>query len=118
MSRTKPFSISKRVVWEAYKHVKANKGAAGVDASGGAGSNGTLRFQIEFDISGLGDGSDLTSAVVILNTNKGSVDSLDTSFFVGMALKTTRIPTMTKTRAASTSPLKTSFKRRLRWMKA
>lgn len=32
MSQAKPFSISKRVVWEAYERVKANKGAAGVDA--------------------------------------------------------------------------------------
>jgi RNA-directed DNA polymerase len=32
LSRAKPFCISKRVVWEAYRHVKANKGAAGVDA--------------------------------------------------------------------------------------
>ena len=31
MSETKPFSISKQVVWEAYKRVKENKGAAGVD---------------------------------------------------------------------------------------
>ena len=31
MSETKPFSISKQVVWEAYKRVKANKGAAGID---------------------------------------------------------------------------------------
>jgi len=31
LSETKPFSISKQVVWEAYKRVKANKGAAGVD---------------------------------------------------------------------------------------
>lgn len=31
MSQTKPFSISKKVVWEAYERVKANKGAAGVD---------------------------------------------------------------------------------------
>ena len=31
MSKTKPFSISKEVVWEAYKKVKANKGSAGVD---------------------------------------------------------------------------------------
>ena len=27
----KSFNISKRLVWEAYKSVKANKGAAGVD---------------------------------------------------------------------------------------
>lgn len=30
-SQVKPFAISKRVVWEAYERVKANKGAAGVD---------------------------------------------------------------------------------------
>ncbi len=28
---SKPFSISKRLVWEAYQKVAANKGAAGVD---------------------------------------------------------------------------------------
>ena len=31
MSKTKPFDISKKIVWEAYKRVKENKGAAGVD---------------------------------------------------------------------------------------
>src|ERR1041385_4442312 len=31
MSKAKPFCISKWEVWEAYKRVKANKGAAGVD---------------------------------------------------------------------------------------
>jgi group II intron reverse transcriptase/maturase len=31
MGRAKPFCISKREVWEAYKQVKANRGAAGVD---------------------------------------------------------------------------------------
>ena len=29
--RSKPYEIPKRMVWEAYKRVKANKGAAGVD---------------------------------------------------------------------------------------
>jgi len=31
MDKTKPFDISKHVVWEAYKRVKANRGAAGID---------------------------------------------------------------------------------------
>lgn len=31
MSKAKPHDISKQVVWEAYKRVKANRGAAGVD---------------------------------------------------------------------------------------
>jgi group II intron reverse transcriptase/maturase len=31
MDKTKPFGIAKREVWEAYKEVKANQGAAGVD---------------------------------------------------------------------------------------
>jgi RNA-directed DNA polymerase len=32
VSQAKPFAISKQLVWEAYQRVKANQGAAGVDA--------------------------------------------------------------------------------------
>lgn len=32
MSTAKPYRIAKRVVWEAYQQVKANRGAAGIDA--------------------------------------------------------------------------------------
>ena len=31
MSKAKPFSIAKREVWGAYKRVKVNRGAAGID---------------------------------------------------------------------------------------
>ena len=31
VNKAKPFDIPKREVWEAFKHVKANQGAAGVD---------------------------------------------------------------------------------------
>ena len=31
MSEAKPFDIPKRLVWDAYRQVRANRGAAGVD---------------------------------------------------------------------------------------
>lgn len=31
MSGTKPFTIEKRDIWEAFRHVDANQGASGVD---------------------------------------------------------------------------------------
>jgi RNA-directed DNA polymerase len=43
MSEAKPFCISKQEVWEAYKRVKANKGAAGVDEQSIAGFEKRLK---------------------------------------------------------------------------
>ncbi len=54
--------------------------SAAVDATGGPGSNGTIRIHIEWNVSDLAE-SQVGSAIVNLNTNKGSVDELDTFFF-------------------------------------
>src|SRR5215469_15430378 len=43
MSEAKPFCISKQEVWEAYKRVKANQGAAGVDEQSIADFEGNLK---------------------------------------------------------------------------
>lgn len=56
--------------------------SAGVNQSGGPGSNGTVRMHFEWDI-GAFDGQQNTfdSATIQLNTHRGSVDSLDTEFY-------------------------------------
>ena len=41
--RPKPFAISKQTVWEAYRRVKANRGAAGVDGESIAEFEGNLK---------------------------------------------------------------------------
>ncbi|HEX6199194.1 MAG TPA: hypothetical protein VF150_02935, partial [Thermoanaerobaculia bacterium] len=56
--------------------------SAGVDQVGGAGSNGTVRMHVEWDVSGYGGlAGQLQSAEVVLSTHRGTTDSLDTSFF-------------------------------------
>ena len=42
MDEAKPFNIPKREVWEAFKRVKANQGAAGVDGQSIAGFEADL----------------------------------------------------------------------------
>ncbi len=56
--------------------------SAGVNQSGGAGSSGTVRMQFEWDLSNIaGSAGSLQSAQVVLPTNRGTVDSLDTFFY-------------------------------------
>jgi hypothetical protein len=56
--------------------------SAGVNQSGGAGSNGTVRMQFEWDMSNIsGSVGALQSAQVVLPTNRGTIDSLDTFFY-------------------------------------
>ena len=43
LDQAKPFPITKRQVWEAYKRVKANGGAAGVDGQSLEGFTGDLK---------------------------------------------------------------------------
>lgn len=42
MDKAKPFDISRRAVWEAYKRVKARHGAAGIDGQSIAQFDGDL----------------------------------------------------------------------------
>jgi hypothetical protein len=56
--------------------------SAGVGQTGTAGSGGTVRMEFEWDMTNVsGSAGALQSAQVILPTNRGTVDSLDTSFY-------------------------------------
>ena len=56
--------------------------SAGVNLEGGPGSNGTVRMQFEWDMTGVvGSIGSLVSAQVTLPTHRGSIDSLDTFFY-------------------------------------
>ena len=58
--------------------------SAAVNASGGAGTNGTVRIHIAWDVSNVGTDDDVTSAQVTLNTHRGTNDSLDTELSAGI----------------------------------
>ena len=68
MSEAKPFCISKWEVWEAYKRVKANHGAAGIDEQSIAGFEGPEREPVQ----------DLESDVVGQLLSTASTDGEDT----------------------------------------
>ncbi|NPA25753.1 MAG: hypothetical protein GXO34_08010, partial [Deltaproteobacteria bacterium] len=55
--------------------------AAGLSATGGGGSNGTVRIQIEWDLQGFV--GTFARALVHIHTYRGTVDALDTYFYHG-----------------------------------
>jgi len=59
----KPFDISKRDVWEAFKRVKANRGAAGVDGQSIADFEADLRNNLYILWNRLSSGSYFPSPV-------------------------------------------------------
>ena len=50
MGEAKPYAIPKKLVWEAYKRVKANRGAAGVDGQS------LVAFEQDHAVTTLGGG--------------------------------------------------------------
>ncbi|HEV8240637.1 MAG TPA: hypothetical protein VGS57_14805 [Thermoanaerobaculia bacterium] len=56
---------------------------AAVGSTGGNGSNGTVRIEIEWDISQIGPIGPSGTAQLTLTTNRGATDSLNTYFFAG-----------------------------------
>jgi RNA-directed DNA polymerase len=64
LKQAKPFTISKRQVWEAYKRVKANKGAGGVERQTIEKFNGDLKNNLYKLWDRLSSGSYFPSAVM------------------------------------------------------
>jgi RNA-directed DNA polymerase len=71
LKQAKPFCISKRQVWEAYKRVKANKGAAGVDGQTIEAFEGDLEGNLYKLWNRLASGSYFPPAVLRVEIPKG-----------------------------------------------
>ena len=70
MGKAKPFNISKRVVFEAYKRVKANKGAAGVDGESIADFEKDLKKNLYKIWNRMSSGSYFPPAVLLVEIAK------------------------------------------------
>ena len=70
MGKAKPFNISKRVVFEAYKRVKANKGAAGVDGESIADFEKDLKNNLYKTWNRMSSGSYFPPAVLLVEIAK------------------------------------------------
>ena len=70
MDKAKPFNISKRVVFEAYKRVKANKGSAGVDGESIADFERNLKKNLYKIWNRMSSGSYFPPAVLLVEIAK------------------------------------------------
>ena len=70
MGKAKPFNISKRVVFEAYKRVKANKGSAGVDGESIADFEKDLKNNLYKIWNRMSSGSYFPPAVLLVEIAK------------------------------------------------
>ena len=72
MTKAKPYEISKRVVWQAYQRVKANRGAAGVDGESLAAFDHDLKNNLYKLWNRMSSGSYLPPPVRLVDIPKGN----------------------------------------------
>ena len=72
MTQAKPYGISKHLVWEAYKRVKANRGAAGVDGQSLAMFEKDLKNNLYKIWNRMSSGSYMPPAVRLVEIPKGN----------------------------------------------
>ena len=72
MTKAKPYEISKHVVWDAYKKVKANRGAAGVDGQSLAAFEKDLKNNLYKIWNRMSSGSYFPPPVRLVEIPKGN----------------------------------------------
>lgn len=72
MTKAKSYAISKQVVWEAYKRVKANRGAAGVDGESLAAFDKDLKNNLYKVWNRMSSGSYFPPPVRLVEIPKGN----------------------------------------------
>ncbi len=86
MAEAKPFDIPKREVWEAFKRVKANRGAAGVDGQSIADFEADLSNNLYKLRKRLSSGSYFPSPVRRVDIAKGDGVGMVSSQYSGMVI--------------------------------
>ncbi|MEK9146364.1 MAG: group II intron reverse transcriptase/maturase, partial [Elusimicrobiota bacterium] len=72
MPEAKPYDIPKQLVWEAYRRVKANRGAAGVDGESLAGFERDLKGNLYKIWNRMSSGSYFPPPVRLVEIPKGN----------------------------------------------